>query len=422
MLPIAYWATLLIWLVVICLRHKKFHVYGINSMMLIGVVVPLLLYFADFSLLIDTDISPSFYLIFTLVNLVMIVYSLIADETLPVSTSANVERVVVEHIDAINIVFLALYALETYLLSGQLAPALHGRDIHTASFPIISFVTRNLAVPAMLDIICFVNTRRPRFLIYIGVLVLLPIVTRNARMVSFETIFAVLLLLVVLRSTKPKRARRSILNMKVRSLLGIACACVLAVGVLTYATNLTNERTISNGAVGFDYGDSIAYTGPLGNVGAVYYGYFPLSYNNLNLRLKYDTPQYNPAGFYSFASVWFGVLEFDNLFDISTTQDVANCIVTTSSATVPTAFWTYWYDYGVFGFIPVAVMVFLTYQVLTLCRKRAGGVLPLLVYVFLAYKIFFESFQNTYFAAPVVWGILILFVICKLCVRNRDES
>lgn len=422
MLEAAFWATLAVWLLTVFFRRKRFKIYGINSLMLVGVVLPLVLYFADWSILIDPIVSPNFYIIFLLVNLSMIVYSLVADETLPDSTSNMLSRMSVRYLDGINIVFLFLYVLETYLLSGQFAPALHGVDVHTASFPVVSFVTRNLAVPALLDLICFRNTHRKRYLFYVAAIVLLPILTRNARMVSFEVLLALAVMAAVMYSTSPHKCLRNILYVKVRRIVGVFVVCVMAVSLVLYAVQLTNERTIRNGAVGFDYGDSIGYTGPLGNVGAVYYGYFPISYNNLNMRLKYDVSNPNPLGFYSFASLWFGVLEIDNVFDISTTQDVANRIVTTSSATVPTAFWTYWYDYGIFGFFPVLVMVWLTYTVLTKCRKNARGGGSLLVYTFLGSKIFFESFQNTYFATPVIWGVFIIWVICKLCVTYEGNT
>lgn len=421
MLKVAYWVTLVIWLIILIARHKKSHIYGINSLMLIGVVMPLLLYLADYSVLIDTDIDSNFYYIFIAINLIMSLYSMFADETLPASVELNIANVSIEHAETISLVFLALYVVETYLLSGLLAPALHGKDIHTASFPIISFLTRNIMIPAMLDVICFYKTRKYRYLVYVAVIIFLPIVTRNARMVSFETIMAVLLLWVILHAVKQKHIKAGFLNVKVKHLVAVACVCILAVGVLNYTTELTNKRTINNGAVDFDYGESIGYTGPLGNIGAVYYGYFPLSYNNLNLRLKYDSPNYNPEGLYSFASLWFGVLELDNIFGISTTQDVANRIVTTSSATVPTAFWTYWYDYGPLGFFPVVVMICTSYYALMRCRNNPT-VLNLLLYTYLAYKIFFESFQNIYFAAPALWGLIILAIIDRFCILPTSKA
>lgn len=68
---------------------------------LIGVLVPLLRYFANLSNLIDTDISNNFYYLFTCVNIIVMIYSLTTDERLPRSTSKSSPIVLVNYLLAI---------------------------------------------------------------------------------------------------------------------------------------------------------------------------------------------------------------------------------------------------------------------------------------------------------------------------------
>lgn len=420
MWQVYYWTTLVAWMLSIAVRRKQYRIYGINFLMIIGVLVPLLLYFANLSSLIDTDISNNFYYIFTCVNIIMIIYSLTTDERLPRSTSNSSSIALVNNrLDIVNIAFIALYELETFLLSGLLAPAMQAVDIHTGSYPILDYLTRNLAVPALIDVICYSTTKKKRFIVYIAILVLLPIITRNARMVSFQTAISIVILYLAMHEMEKSKDNKSgeshQKGQRDKRVFRVLVACVLAVLLLFYSAYLTNKRTIDNGAKNYDYAESTGYLGPFGNVGAVYYGYFPLSYNNLNLRLKYDTPQHNYLGPYSFTAVWFGVFQIDNVFGISPTQDVDNRIITNPSATVPTAFWTYWYDYGYACFIPVVAMIISDYYMLVRYRKTRKFEF-LLIYSYLSSGIFLESFQNTYFSAAVVWGVVFILAIFKSCI------
>ena len=106
------------------------------------------------------------------------------------------------------------------------------------------------------------------------------------------------------------------------------------------------------------------------------------------------------------------MFQIDNLLGLSTTGYLNNRIILTGLATVPTGFYEYYYDFGVFLFVPILVAILITYYF----EKKGAGEKERLTYRTLYYWYvpywFFMSFQNMLFqSTAIIVGLLIYFVI-----------
>lgn len=71
---------------------------------------------------------------------------------------------------------------------------------------------------------------------------------------------------------------------------------------------------------------------------------------------------HNYIGLYSFFSLYFGLFQVDNLLGIDTAGQLKGRLVTNGLATVPTAFWDYYYDFGLLLVIPIIVAILISYN------------------------------------------------------------
>lgn len=421
----AFEITLFIWLAIALYSMVlKKRLIGLNLFTLVGIYLPMLLFTFSWSMYVDPSISDDFWLIFFYLNLFMIVYNLLVDDhvnfdRIPLPTTVNKGLVTI-----LNWSFLILFLVESYIGSGSILPALEGIDIHTFSAPIIAFVTRNVYIFVLMNVVAWIVTKRRSYLVWAVVLIVFPIVTRSMRISAIIALVQVGTFFAAYYAYKKKSSKvRKVSNgNKPNKLVIGAIACFAAILVFQSAA-MTDDRMGYYGKYDLSYAEEIGYSGPsfLEDVVAVYYGYFPMSFNNLNLSLKYGHTDQNYLGLYSFRSVYFGVLQFDNIFDLDLAQPDATSVKSSPSATVATAFWDFYYDYGYLCFIPIGTMALVCGLVTTRLNRKPTFFMAIQYYYFIP-LVFFQSFQNVFFSSEMFYEIAIAAIVAHFVFAPSKRS
>ena len=376
-----------------------------------GVFFPLYLYQLNWSGLIDSSENSTFDLIFVVLAVLVMIYSLSSyrKKTIaPIVGSICVTRFGKQLALPINFIYIFLYLIENYLGSGSFIPGLVGIDIHTYSAPIISYFTNAQFLVLAFDYFYFKATKKKNYIVFMLGIILVPVLTRFARMTIVMSLLQIGSLILFCELNRIKAGLKSIRHSKKIRILLI----VIAIGGFIAMSRFTQYRMDVHNA-GYTYASGIMYTGPewLSWI-APFYGYFPLSFNNLKINIINRTISHDYVGLYSFAALYFGILQLDNVLGISTNAFLENRLITHGLATVPTAFWEYYYDFGMFFFIPIIVALLITRRF----EKRASNEQNKLTYHTLYFWYvsywFFTSFQNTLFLSTmIVVGIITHFVI-----------
>ena len=420
MMLAAFLTTFVVWLI-IALRSivARKRIIGLNLFVLLGIYVPIGFYHLGWSLYVDLDVSDKFYLIFAILNVCLIFYNLLVKDGCVFDISVLPSTVSEQFVLFASAVYVLLFGIESYLGSGSFAPALKGSDIHTYSAPIIAFVTRSLYAFAIMNFLAYTATKRKRFLLIIVILIALPVVTRNMRITSTIALvqvvsFAGSYYASTWNGSSNLNLLRNARNAVQRKKLAIMVVIIAIVAFVGGAAYMTNDRMSHYGRYDLKYSTEIKYTGPdfMSDVVSVYYGYFPLSFNNLNLSLKYGEVEHNYVGLYSYKSLYFGILQWDNVFGLNPTEpeEPDHRVSSSPSANVATAFWDYWYDYGYFCLIPLAAMVTICGWITRRLQKRPTLLLLTQYYYFIP-LVFFQSFQNVFFGAETLVQIAVVAVL-----------
>lgn len=372
---------------------------------------------------IDQLITDDFWLIFFYLNLFLIIYNVLVDDhvdfsRIPLPTEVNKGLVVF-----LNCGFLILFLIESYMGSGNIFPALAGIDIHTFSAPVIAFITRNVYVFVLMNLVAWIITKKKSFLVWAVVLIVFPIVTRSMRITAIIALVQVGSFLAAYFACKKRSTKKQVSIDKKPNKLAVAAIVCFAAVLIVQSAAMTDDRMGYYGKYDLSYAEEIAYTGPsfLEDVIAVYYGYFPMSFNNLNLSLKYGDTDQNYFGFYSFRSVYFGLLQFDNIFGLNLAQPDTASVKSSASATVATAFWDFYYDFGYFCFIPIGAMVLICGLVTSRLNRKPSFCMAIQYYYFIP-LFFFQSFQNVFFSSEMFYEVAISAVVAHFVFASSKKK
>jgi hypothetical protein len=168
-----------------------------------------------------------------------------------------------------------------------------------------------------------------------------------------------------------------------------------------------------NGAT-YTYSDRIKFSGPSWlNWLSTYYGYFALSFNNLKINILYRTISHNYIGLYSFSFFYFGILQLDNIVGLNIEGQLVGRLITSDAATVPTAFWDYYYDFGILFWIPIVVALLLMFYLLKRCSKERKGIVFRVIFYWYITGLIFCSFQNILYLPITFFVGIISFLFIK---------
>lgn len=313
------------------------------------------------------------------------------------------------------LVSFGAYLLGNYVQTDQIIP-LYDLEatfaIHSEFPPIIRLAARTSPLAVVLLFLSFYFNRRKLDLVLLFILFLVPL-TRLSRIDPAMS----LVMLVILNQCLP------LVKFNRRNLLLTTSMLVVAIVV---AAELGNQRTNRFGVYEVDYGDAIKWkldiTGP-SNVFPILYGYFPLSFENLDVYVRHNRNERT-----------YGLVSMDWLFTglfkmnwIPGYADLASPLKgyapVSSAATVPTAISAFYSDFGVYGaWLPMAMFMIFW---LELYRRTTQGTMFVVLYAIYAAGFALSSFQAI-IAAPILAHQLIEFLIIYYIakrlafVKNKD--
>ena len=403
----------LLWSYVFFIQKQRF---SIITYITAGVYFPLFLYLLYWSDLSDRTESFVFDYIFVTLAVLCTIYVANAYKGKNSHIRSIDGRIYVTKFGRqlyglINCTYIVLYFLENYLGSGSFVPGLVGIDIHTYSAPIISYFTNAQYLLLAYNYYYYKSTRRKSAIAFSLVDIIIPVITRLARMSIVMAIVQIGSLILFFETDKIKKTISKFEKKKIRRIKQ-TIFLVAAIGFVALSTFTQYRMNLHNAE--FTYGFGIAFSGPKrAEWLAPFYGYFPMSFNNLKINILRRKVTHNYIGLYSFFSLYFGLLQVDNLFGIDTTGQLKNRLITNGLATVPTAFWDYYYDFDLLLVIPIIVAMFISYKFEKKSRKESKKLTYRTLYFWYVPYWFFTSFQNTLFLAPAIVVAMLTYYIIK---------
>lgn len=401
-----------------CLRKKDYT----NPLMFIflGFYVALLFYNFGWSSLYIAEDCLEFNYVIIIYTIITIVFSFLSYKYEPNKIS-QYDKIKLTTFGnrlsiALPLLWILLFLLENYLGSGFFFPALSHVDAHKVSLPIISYFTYCIFLPVSFSYFVYKSTKSRLHILFVIICIALPVVSRSARM---QSLIAILQVLTLVRIFSPEFSSitKQFKYKKYIILLLTICSIV-------YMVHLTTYRMNHYGTYDLIYGEEIGYTGPaLFGILSIYYGYFPLSFNNLKLNILYNNMiEHNYIGLYSFTCFWFGLLQIDNILDIPTNGHNAARIVTSYSATVTTGLWEFWYDFGYLCFIPILVAYFITFFIMNKAHYETKYLTYRTIFAWYIPFWFFLSFQNVLFQSINIVASIILYYIIKKSFIMKQQG
>lgn len=417
MLKILFWtiSILAVGLSLYQIFIKK-NIFGISTYILLGVYLPLFMSFADWSAFHVEDKCDDFYYIFMLFGAILALVNLLPHGKMKMHNMRFVYKSKPIPTELFNLFFIAAILVENYYVSGYFNPSAHGIDVHTARMPYIYFITTGVYMITILNLVDFLITKRKRYVLYMISSIAVNVVTKSARIDAAICVVQIVSVCIFYYFSKREVPDKNTSRGKKKSKLPfLIVMAVIVAAVVLIALNVGNNRMNHYGKYELQYSDGILYDGPqfMGEVMPYYYGYFALSFDNLAYNLAQNNVSPNYIGLNTFRTLWFGVLQFDNLFGLSGSEATRANVIRCKAAAVATGFWDMFYDYEYLVFIPFIVM-FLIYMLLR--RKVTQSIVKaehVVLYFYWVPLWFLLSFDNRVFDYQVLWHVVILYFLIK---------
>ncbi|MCH4013381.1 MAG: oligosaccharide repeat unit polymerase [Solobacterium sp.] len=401
----------LTWIYVFFKKKNYLHVITFITW---GIFFPLALYQLNWSNLIETANNGVFSYLIVTIAIISIVFTFSTLDLRPKKISLN-EKIRITRFGKnsflfLNLLFVSLYLLENYMGSGSLIPGLVGIDIHNKySAPLISYITNSSFLFVSFDYLCYKATKRKYYLLWMILIISIPVITRSSRMVMVISIVQLLCLYALFEKEKRQMIKKEKKQSRRRNL----AIAVVIIATAIFLMAFTNYRMSHYGIYDITYQQITGWSGPSWLTWmAPFYGYFALSFNNLKINIMRRHITHNYLGIYSFASFYFGLLQIDNIFGIPGSGQTKGNYITNGAANVPTGFWDFYYDYGVFFFIPFIIALLILLYFLKRASKNNRLQFKVLYCWYVTYFAFM-SFQNTLFMSTSLIGAFLIYFVIK---------
>lgn len=405
-------AAFMIYLVYLFIKKDY---YSYINYIVVGIYIPLILYFCNWSDIINKDYSDGFVIIFIYFNIIFILFTILNFNKNYSKIKIKkyfIKRKILLYIVNISYIFILLF--ENYLLSGHIFPLIKGIDIHTKNFSATTalLITKNTIPIILINILFYLkNIKKKTFLLFSIILILIPILTKGARHNSLQEIFILSLFLYPLLKDNLYLLIKK--NLKYILIIFIAIG-----GMSTYRTQKVSNLPENYGV----YKDWIGYTGPLKNTQIIptYYGYYPMSLNNLNLSILKNNNEFevNVLGLNSYRG-FYSVL--NKLFGRDPYSNGEYRVYAVPAATVPTGFFDFYSDYKEYVFFPILFSFFIS-QFLAEIFIRRKDVLILGIYNIFNMGWLDMMFLNSLFRDVLVPSILLYILYLKIFIKIDKED
>ena len=410
-----YFFTIFAIIILIVKIFIKKDYFSLNTYILLGVYFPLIMSHFNWSFL-HVDNKPNiFYIYFIIFDIISIYFAMLPQKNFEFSNFTIVKLKKRVPIEIYNVIYLIFISIENIYASGYIFPSLHGIDVHTVRMPYIYFFTTAIYFFTFMNLMEFFSTKKKKYLLYIGLLIGFNIITKSSRRDAFMCIIQLLSLVLLYYFSNKKEGityKEEIKKKKNRKYI-ILVSIVFVILVMFFGMNVGINRMNSNGKYNLKYSDGIGYTGPeFGNgILSYYYGYFPLSFDNLAYNMKNANIKPNYVGLCSFRTLFFGILQFDNLFGLDGGAASRANIIRSKAAAVATGFWDFYYDYKEFFFIPLIISFTLYYFLKNKLSVNKRNILSLAIYFYWIPLWMFLSFDNRIYDYQVLAHIILMALI-----------
>ena len=392
--------------IILLMYYKRTkNICNIAFILQIFIFIHLFFFYRHWSEFIDNQQDISFNIV--VISLLIIFYlGLIFSKKINYKRVNSINKFSTIALYLYNIIFIVLTLLESYIITGTIAPSLQGIDAHQLSLPIINIITRNLGLVLILNFLYYTYKKNFYLLSLNLVYIIYFFIFRSARMVVFCAFIQLLIFMIIYYNKK--------LNFK-KIILGIVISIILIIsGVI-----IGNYRMSDYGKYDVSYGGAIKYTGPNDKFGIMssYYGYFPMSFENLDLSIK--KAKFNNAttyGLNTLAPFLVGILKLNNIIDDYPYIEYINENITynVGEAIVPTGFFEFYLDFKNFMIIGLLFYLIITIYFYNRIEKN-------IFYIF-AYSVMgsawaMMSFQNMLIVPNTLYQIIIFAIFKKMFIK-----
>ena len=321
------------------------------NIVFVTTVVNFILYLCGWSANFFVSCSDSTYLIIIVVEIVFTIYAF-APMPETYNGSITFKRITAGHYSIrITTLFLLLSllltAVENIYLNGSLIAI--DSSSHTDAMPLVGPINRAL-MPIVYSIVLIEladHKGSKTEAVLLPVHMAYSVIGARGR---FWFVISACCALMVLTAYK----RGTLSRIKMRYKLPIAMA-IIALFIMMF--NFGAERMTA------PYSTYIAYTGPFKDteLASWYYGYFPYSFYNLDLTIRFiDGMNISTHGAF-FVLPFLSVLQLDGLSGIDyTTMTKSISVVTNTAANVTTGYYEMYADFGKLFFVTVLVYLAIT--------------------------------------------------------------
>ena len=415
MIEAIFWGTTILAIgLMLCRIIFKKDFFSIYTYIFIGIYIPLILSFCDWSFYHVQEKGENFYFIFVEFALVLIISIILPqNHTLSLPNIQIVRKRQGVPVELYNIVFCAFVLIENYYVSGYWVPSFHGVDVHTLKMPLAYFITTAAYIVGVLNIFEYFITHKKRYFVYMAVSFMFNMITKSSRTDLFIGIVQIVSLygfFYLSQKTRTSRSRAIKKKNTLKLVLIILCIILL---ILPLGIRIGYDRSNHYGLYNYRYSDGIRYTGPeyAGELLAFYYGYFALSFDNLAYNIMNISIHPNWIGLNTFRTLYFGVLQFDNLLGLNGSEAYQANKIRTAGAAISTVFLDMYYDYSYFVIIPfiISFIIYFYLRKKVCCRKVK--VASLILYFYWVPMWMFFSFDNRVYDYPVLWHTILIVII-----------
>ena len=387
--------------------------FSVTNIFFLSVVVNFWLYLAGWSSFITPCFDVTYYVV-GMFQLLVICFSVLTEgKDFAVKNyvydvkTLKLKNITIHWSRVFLVALIFLSAIENLYCSYSLFPFLSGIDTHVSVMPIVGpFMRAFTPIVYIFTFIDYKNTKSKLTILLAGLTILYLLLGSGSRLWSLISLAVTFIF--ILFFTKKDREPISWSSFVKGALVLLVCV------IFAY---VVGEKRIN----GTQYSTLIDYRGPFsgtkfGELLSWYYGYFPFSFNNLNLSLQ------NIIESNLFTSGKFFFVPFNSILKISyflpyTEESLQNFVrvVSLGSASVPTAFCYFFADFGYFFFVTPLFYLFSYFA-----GRRFGGVIGNAFSSYMVTVFLFFSFIDIFQTGIPIYFLILIFICTKLFITKRE--